>query len=308
MKRSELMEYYNISAQSVFSEEERTDLHKLLVKNNRYTETEMDSQWVDMHIDTSYTSEAANPHSHIFWEIIFCTRGDLPYLIGTERYQIQSGDVILVPPGVSHSMMPWNPESGVYQRYVLWCSQRMADWVTKQIRDDALFTGRSRVLRLNQIQQTHLLQQVKSGVRESNEKAAGWEVSLVGISLQIVSNLSRIASGQQAKPIAAHSDLLTKIIGYVQENLDGDLTVSAVSRHFAISESTLSHLFQKEMNLGFYRYVLQQRLTESKQLIFQGIPMESIAERVGFSAYSAYYRAFKKEYGISPSQYRQMVL
>ena len=33
--------------------------------------------------------------------------------------------------------------------------------------------------------------------------------------------------------------------------------------------------------------------------------MEAVAEQVGFSDYSSFFRAFKQEYGVSPRQYRK---
>jgi hypothetical protein len=44
----------------------------------------------------------------------------------------------------------------------------------------------------------------------------------------------------------------------------------------------------------------------AKNLISAGKPLEQIYNLVGFGDYSSFYRAFKREYGISPSQYRKL--
>ena len=46
----------------------------------------------------------------------------------------------------------------------------------------------------------------------------------------------------------------------------------------------------------------------AKALIESGIPMENVGHLVGFTDYSAFYRAFRQEYGISPRQYRNRCL
>ena len=60
------------------------------------------------------------------------------------------------------------------------------------------------------------------------------------------------------------------------------------------------------MGVSFYRCVTQRRLIAAKALITEGNPLEQVAEMTGFGDYSAFYRAFKQEYGISPRQYRNL--
>lgn len=48
------------------------------------------------------------------------------------------------------------------------------------------------------------------------------------------------------------------------------------------------------------------RLIAAKALIQEGALLETVGQDVGFADYSTFYRAFKKEYGISPRQYRRL--
>ncbi|MBD5093763.1 MAG: helix-turn-helix domain-containing protein [Subdoligranulum sp.] len=50
----------------------------------------------------------------------------------------------------------------------------------------------------------------------------------------------------------------------------------------------------------------QRRLLAARQRILAGDSMGSIAEQVGFCDYSAFYRAFKQEYGIAPRDYARL--
>ena len=87
-----------------------------------------------------------------------------------------------------------------------------------------------------------------------------------------------------------------------QAHLSHDL-----ARKFYVSSSTLSHLFKQKMGISIYHYVTQRRLISAKNLISKGMALEQVATRVGFSDYSAFYRVFRQEYGISPRQYRNLL-
>lgn len=93
----------------------------------------------------------------------------------------------------------------------------------------------------------------------------------------------------------------------MQNNLSIKLSINDTAQYFHISASTLTHLFYKQMGISFYRCLTQRRLVEAKNLIAQEYSMEDIALAVGFQEYSAFYRAFKNEYGISPMQYKKLV-
>ena len=62
----------------------------------------MSSRFVDTHRDVSQGGDGVQLHSHTFYEMIYCTGGSTQYLLGTQRYRLLHGDIVLIPPGVSH--------------------------------------------------------------------------------------------------------------------------------------------------------------------------------------------------------------
>ena len=71
-------------------------------KKNFYQEVQMTQAFVDCHKDISYAEASVQLHSHLFFEILYCKSGNLQYLLGTTRFRIQPGDIIFIPPGISH--------------------------------------------------------------------------------------------------------------------------------------------------------------------------------------------------------------
>ena len=97
--------------------------------------------------------------------------------------------------------------------------------------------------------------------------------------------------------------LLDRIMAYLEENFATRVTLADTANHFYVSESTITHMVHNEMGVSFYRCLTQLRLIHAKSLIAEGVPMSDVGQQVGFADYSTFYRAFKKEYGISPQQY-----
>ena len=111
---------------------------------------------------------------------------------------------------------------------------------------------------------------------------------------------------KSATPLRAEKpELLDQVMVYVERHLSEKITLAEVARHLYVSESTITQAFRKRMDVSFYRCVTQRRLISAKALIEKGMTLESVAEQVGFSDYSSFFRAFKQEYGISPRQYRK---
>lgn len=265
-----------------------------------HQEIEMDSRYAQTHQDRSVS--AMGLHSHIFYEIIYVRSGDLQYLLGTERYQLHSGDIVFVPPNVSHRAL-LNGD-GPYDRYVVWLSTEfvaLLRGIWPQLR---LNVDRCRLLRPNAKNGEPLRRSFQHGVSVTEEASPGWELEVLGNTIQLVVQLERAFSDTQlVSPERAQRELLDDIVEYIEHHLAEKITLEATARQFLVSRSTVSHTFQQRMEVSFYRFVTQRRLIAAKNRILTGEPMSSIAEQVGFGDYSAFYRAFKQEYNISPRDY-----
>ena len=277
--------------------------------SNLYQELEMSSRFVNTHRDTSYSNAKVSLHSHNYVEILYCrASGGVEYLIGSNRYRLQKGDIVYVPPGVSHRPILPENMTGPYERDVLWISQEFVDIMHRMFPEDMISKReRSIPIRTAGTRWEFLEELFRKGVQEEEAKRPGWEAAVIGNTMMILANMKRIYIERSAGAMKAEKpELLDRIMAYIERDFAEHITVDDLARQFYVSNSTISHLFKQKMGVSLYRYITQRRLIAAKSLIGGNMPMEEIARKVGFADYSTFYRAFKQEYGISPRQFSKL--
>lgn len=275
---------------------------------NFYQELEMSEPLVETHRDVSYSNSQLNLHSHTFYELLYCCNDcGAEYLVGADRYRLQRGDIIFVPPGIGHRPLLPEQMSEPYKRYVLWLSPEFVDGVVSAFAPEGKQDSYGTLLRTRGTKWEVLGEHFRKGVQEAENQQPGWRAAVLGNTITLLTLMGRGIQERTAAVLKAEKpDLLNRVLAYVEENLPHKITLEDTAKHFYVSVSTITQLFRQKMGTSFYRFVTQRRLIAAKTRIEQGQPLEDVSRAVGFADYSSFYRAFKKEYGITPRQYTQL--
>lgn len=95
-----------------------------------------------------------------------------------------------------------------------------------------------------------------------------------------------------------------QIIGYIDNNLDKKLTLSAIAKAFSMNGSYLSKLFKSATGYTLTEYIQKARVNKAKEFIIEGnMKMQDIAAFAGYDDPLYFSRVFKKLEGVSPTEY-----
>lgn len=128
-------------------------------------------------------------------------------------------------------------------------------------------------------------------------------------SSEILQKLTEVADeieGRDKEEKAVHSSPVLRAKEYIEEYYTEDLTLQKVADEVGISSSYLSTLFTQELDCGFIDYLNKIRIEHAcdylKQHYFKAY---EIAYKVGFRDEKYFSRVFKKQTGMTPSEYRK---
>lgn len=106
--------------------------------------------------------------------------------------------------------------------------------------------------------------------------------------------------------IAPGHEHVVDAVALMQANIEEPLMLADVAALCQVSPRQLQRLFQRYHQCSPAEYYLQQRLRRARELLQQtSLNITAISIACGFASVSSFSKAFRKQYGFSPTQQRK---
>lgn len=242
-------------------------------------------------------------HYHDFHKIIVFLGGAVHYAIEGKRYALCPGDVVLVPRGAIH-----RPElsSGEYRRVILYLSPDFLRSHSAPEGDLETCFARAKasyqfVLRpaASSGQLFAVLRRLEEAI---DQPGFGQALLCRARMLEFLIALTRSLDERQVAFVsdAACDEKTVAIMRYLLEHMEEDLSIDRIADTFYISKSHMMRRFKAETGYTIHGYLTEKRLLAARDRIAGGMPVTEAAYRSGFRDYSAFARAYKKQFGEMP--------
>ncbi len=241
-------------------------------------------------------------HYHDFHKIIVFVSGKVTYHIEGKAYQLKPQDILLVSQGAIHK--PEIDPSIPYERYIFWirddlsfpelntCFQKANDRSFNLIRLDSALQEKLK----------DLLPEIEHSLRDAQ---FGDSILSKALFTQFMVYINRIflksSTAPDQKSYSSDSQV-ERLLKYINRNLSENLSIDHLAERFFFSKYHMMRKFKKETGYTIHNYIISKRLLRARSLIAQGTPVMKAAMQSGFQDYTAFVRAYKKQFGTVPTQ------
>lgn len=104
---------------------------------------------------------------------------------------------------------------------------------------------------------------------------------------------------------ADYKNRINRVFEFIDKNLESDLSLNTVSEIAFFSSFHFHRVFKFVTEQTLHEYVKRRRIEKSaSDLLHKNITATEIAHKYGFSDNTSYSRAFKKYFGVSPTEFK----
>ena len=258
-----------------------------------------------------HTEDDEKLHSHEFCELVIIKSGSALHTIDTGQYKVKTGDVFIIPEGITHK---YTEVDNLLLTNILYDPAAlpmpvmdMNDFVFFNImfrkKADFRESDLSLLLSLNTEQLAEINKISASISDQRNSYEPGAQFGSLAAFMRMISLLSGWHYKEQNKPEYYYT--VGRALEYLNKNYLKPLNMNKLSRLSSMSRRTMFRHFHKAAGCTPGEYLCRLRIRHaSDMLAHTSMPIKDIAQRCCFCDSNYFSKQFRKVMNISPLRYR----
>ena len=251
-------------------------------------------------LDTHPVPESFTMHTHPMCEIYIFLGGKASFRIEGSEYRLERGDLLVMRPAEAHciQVQPDHP----YERLSLHFEPTLFDRIDPEHRLLKVFMDRE-AGRFNRFAAAEFPDQsYRVMLTQLMQPERCHRLSIIAALLPLLNELYRLHMQRDELAPATESSLLFQVIRHINEHLSEPLALDSLCEQFYISKPQLCRSFKRTTGASVGEYITAKRLLQAQTMLRAGSPPTQVCTACGFNDYSAFYRAYRKHFGVSPKQ------
>lgn len=248
-------------------------------------------------------------HYHEFDKIVIFLSGRASYIIEGRSYFLEPWDVLLVSHHLIHR--PVTDPDRPYERVVIYLDPGFAQASGTRGEDLAscFHLARNRqfaLMRPGEGERKELEERLEGLERALKDDGFGGDLLARTCFLQLLVHLNRAMLRDRTprdRSVSQYDPKIARALSYINDHLGEELTVDALARQVYTSKYHFMRRFKELTGCSVHRYITQKRLLAAAGLLRAGVSAQAACGRCGFQDYSAFHRAFRRQFGASPREF-----
>ena len=245
-------------------------------------------------------------HTHELYELFYLIDGNAVCRVEGNTYKVQPGDIMIFNISEAHTIevKPGHP----YERVAINFSREIFDTIDPNRHLQRPFydreAGKGNLLRPEDFKTKFWSDCIERIICPCEDR----RFQLLTFLPALLQEVSTAYYSKNSLDFLQEESIAARISNYINNHINEQLSVTDIAERFYMSKSRLHTVFKEALGSSVWNYITVKRLLLARQLLHSGKKPTAVFSECGFNDYTAFFRAYRRQFGISPKEdYRKQI-